>query len=326
MNNDSATADHQPDDLQHQHVPEARLIGLIRFSLLTSAPRHSWAGARISSDRDYRSRLFSDERLETRFRLFETVTLPSLNAQTSKDLIVLIMTSSLLPPRWLQRLRDLVRGHSYIRLVLLEPVATLPALARTAVQPYLPSDGVFGTFRLDDDDALWRHFVTKCRSYLIPDNAGSVVSFFRGMYLGVDASGQHFIFGRKLYPKIGIGLTYVSTAATPRTIFDLGNHSRIDPDAYRLVLDNTRDAWIRTVYSSSDSQDTGQNVFESHFRGRKRGTVIKERLLEVIGGGLSFLNPEEVFATLQASGAMRITPDQEDLREPLHTGSNPEER
>ena len=107
--------------------------------------------------------LYSDERLEERFALFEAVALPSLSAQTDPNFDLIIVVGDQLPPRHLARLESLIADMPQARIHAEPPrpqrevmKQILNAARRDFSQPCLQ-------FRFDDDDAVAVDFVERLR-------------------------------------------------------------------------------------------------------------------------------------------------------------------
>lgn len=107
--------------------------------------------------------LFAPERMEERFRTFETITLPPLRAQTDGDFTFLVVIGDSLPTLWRDRLAGLLddlpqavvqtRPPGPHRQVMQEAINSVRA---TAHEPCLQ-------FRMDDDDAVARSYVETLR-------------------------------------------------------------------------------------------------------------------------------------------------------------------
>ncbi|MBL4769407.1 MAG: putative rhamnosyl transferase [Rhodobacteraceae bacterium] len=136
-----------------------QVIGLCRFSYLGTG------GFQVEHDSlaerfDY---LYAPERMEERFRTFETITLPPLRTQTDPDFTFLIVTSESMPKHYDERLMDLVAD---IPQVIVQKHK--PGRHRAIMQRAINSVRVFdklpcAQFRMDDDDAVACVYVEKLR-------------------------------------------------------------------------------------------------------------------------------------------------------------------
>lgn len=193
------TVAHQPSEGSHPGLSrpqelrsggqdlDARIktIGLLRFSVLTP----TYYSERFKTLDETAAHLFSAERMELRFRLFEHLCLPSLLRQSDRQFDMVILTAERMPAPYLERLAGLLAPHDNMHLV---PVGT-DNHYKLLQQGYnvVPADGASHRclFRLDDDDALDRDYVARLRRLaagLLPlqaDNTPFVLAFNRGFYL-----------------------------------------------------------------------------------------------------------------------------------------------
>lgn len=136
-----------------------QVIGVCRFSYL------GLGGFQVEHDslEERAAFLYVPERMEERFRTFETLTLPPLRAQTDPDFTLLIVTGDSLPDPYMERLRALVADlpQAVIR-------TQSPDRHRQAMQNAINSVRRFDSepclqFRMDDDDAVARVYVERLR-------------------------------------------------------------------------------------------------------------------------------------------------------------------
>lgn len=136
-----------------------QVIGICRFSYL------GLGGFQVEHDRleDRAAFLYAADRMEERFRTFETLTLPPLRAQTDPDFTLLIVTGDSLPAHYMERLRALVadlpqaviqtHAPGQHRQVMQEAINSLRRIDK---DPCLQ-------FRMDDDDAVAKVYVERLR-------------------------------------------------------------------------------------------------------------------------------------------------------------------
>lgn len=137
-----------------------QVIGLCRFSYPAEGGfqvEHDTLAERIAY-------LYAPERMEERFRTFETITLPPLRAQTDGDFTFLIVIGDSLPRAYNDRLRALVAD---LPQVVIQSHA--PGPHRQVMQQALNSVRRFDKdpclqFRMDDDDAVARVYVERLRA------------------------------------------------------------------------------------------------------------------------------------------------------------------
>ena len=238
---------------------DVQVIGLLRFSILTADPGRSWRVPRQGGRDDYEEVLFAEERLERRFRLFEAITLPSLDAQADRDFTVVAMTSKRMPRPWRRRLKALADGRETLRVMAFEPDGPVPRFARKAVDRLRrPADRV-ATFRLDDDDAIACDFVGALRAAAAAAEPGAVVSAAHGLRVRAEP-GRTFRALPEEKANAAQGLAFVAHGQDPATVFSQGNHARIDPARIGPIASDAP-SWIRTHHSHNDSRGNRSDPF-----------------------------------------------------------------
>ena len=109
--------------------------------------------------------LYDDARMTLRFRHFESLTLPSITAQSDGEFTFLVVTGETLPAPWRARLHDLAAGVPQMRIVPMPPMRHRTAMQQ-AVKAALGGDDTPSIqFRLDDDDAVSVGFVHDLRRH-----------------------------------------------------------------------------------------------------------------------------------------------------------------
>jgi len=147
-----------------------QVIGLCRFSypcLGGFQVGHDSIEARI----DY---LYDPVRLEERFRLFETVALPGLKAQTDVDFELLVVVGTSLPKPHLERLHDLVGTIPQVRVITEPPRPHREVMKEILNKARRDPSQPCAQFRFDDDDAVGVDFIAKLRK-AIDDSAPLLV-------------------------------------------------------------------------------------------------------------------------------------------------------
>ena len=224
----------------------ARVIGIMRFSVLTARNLGNWKVSRGQTVEAAQSLLFDPARLELRFRLLEEMPLRSFDHQSTDDFQLVILTSSLMPKLYLDRLQDLVSKRGYARIRAVSPDSNISVAARSSVAE-LPAANLVVTFRIDDDDALHPEFINDLHRHRVPENFQKIVTCDRGIFMQHHTTG--FLVQEVVYPKNAFGLAFVSKGR--RTIYDTGSHSQIRDQ--RLVINSRPRAWIRSLHDASDS-------------------------------------------------------------------------
>lgn len=156
------------------------IVGHIRFSFYGTTDTRS----KPDESGEALARLYDESRMARRFHLFENLTLPSLQAQTDQDFRIVVMSSSLMPDRFKDRLNAIMapfpnavvdysvyqRGDKAFRDHMLGSLG--PGRNGTAVH-----------FRLDDDDALGKEFIFDLRRISQTMPPSTHISFQRGLIL-----------------------------------------------------------------------------------------------------------------------------------------------
>ncbi|MEM9058825.1 MAG: glycosyltransferase [Pseudomonadota bacterium] len=239
------------------------IVGVVRFSVLTAGPSDFRGTAKLTIEERARV-LFDPAHLETRFKTFEALTLPSLTSQTVDDWHAVILFSDRLPTPWRDRLMDLTAPHPHILPVEMSVEASIaPVLHQTALSLSTGTADRVAMFRIDDDDGLSSGFVRRLRD--VADHAGQRrvgITFPRGYLLGRHSDGERMLalapfrrFG------IGCGLTVVGPSAPDFGVFDLGvPHQRID-EIIPTLSDSHAPNYVIFLHDHNDSgQDTRRHA------------------------------------------------------------------
>lgn len=94
-----------------------KTVGLVRFSVLTP----TYYSERFPTLEETAAHLFTDERMDLRFRIFEKLCLPSLANQSDQDYDMIVLTAESMPLVHLERLVDLIEPIPHIHCL---PVGT----------------------------------------------------------------------------------------------------------------------------------------------------------------------------------------------------------
>lgn len=193
-----------------------------------------------SGEKVYERRLFSTERLEQKFAIFQAITLPAVVQQTSDHWKWLIYTSDRLPNIYMTRLCSLVKGYANIAVVPVRDFADFfDQHGRYCFR------GPFATVRLDDDDGLDQSFVEKLQQY--SHNVGSIISFTEGVL--VKCTEGRMIVGQRISERnnalglAGIGLR----------IYLTGSHSDIH-NRYNVIYDESPGMFFLCCSPFTDTQ------------------------------------------------------------------------
>jgi hypothetical protein len=266
---------------------KTQIKGVIRFSYLSES------GFSVSKQgTDYvREMLFNPARLDRRFTLFETLTLPSLLSQDDPEFQLALLVSDELPTAARDRLADLIDPLPGAQIVSLPQIGHYQAIKTAfAALPDEPGATHTATLRLDDDDAMHRSVVARLK--LLADHNLAirdpelpfVIGFNRGYYLDMNSPDLSVTDMFEKTP-LGVGLTLVAPLDAPMNIYRR-NHRALGEffDCYTEVA---QPMFIRTVHRDNDSQAvaTGRT-------GRRLGRNKARILAEDFGVFLNGLTPD----------------------------------
>lgn len=228
------------------------IVGLVRFSVLTS----TYYTERFDTPEETAAHLFSPERMELRFHLFERLCLPSLLKQTDNDFTAIVLTAKAMPEHYLDRLKALLRPVPNIHC---HPVGTGKHY-RLVKRGYdrVPHDGVShrALFRLDDDDAVDRDFIARTRRLatgLMTCQAPEtpfVIAHNRGFYVRKD-DNEPEVFDAVERAPLSVGTAIVAPVDNPVNPYRF-NHRNL-PQHLNTFTDISQPAFIRTIHDDNKS-------------------------------------------------------------------------
>jgi len=229
--------------------PPTEVIGLCRFSypaLGGFQRRHESPEARARF-------LYAPERLDERFRLFETVTLPSLRAQTDPDFTFLVVIGEDFPQR--DRLEALLADLPQAAIRAFPPARHRDVMARAITEARRPGPRFSLQFRLDDDDGVGRSFVARLRQTvqearpIFERNRRVAIDFTCGHVMRASAAGIHALTVRRAYWTPGLAVALREDS--PKTVMNFG-HKRLWRHMPTITL-TAPDMFIRGLNAHNDS-------------------------------------------------------------------------
>lgn len=159
---------------------DRKIYGHIRFSF------YGFTDTRERPDEDGTAlaRLYNETRMARRFFLFENLTLPSLLNQTDRAFKTVIMSSSVMPDRFKDRLTSIAALLPGAEVEFSEETRGDYAFHRFMVE----SAGYKGRansvhFRLDDDDAVSVDYIARLRHISRVLSPGTHITFPTGVFL-----------------------------------------------------------------------------------------------------------------------------------------------
>jgi hypothetical protein len=193
-----------------------------RFSILDEKCK----GFRMNL-KDY---LFSRDRLNFKFMVFDKMTYPSIINQTYTNYEWIIYTSNYLPNFYKTKLEKYKTNNIYILYV--DSIKEM----RNSTEDILKDKSNYTSMRLDDDDGLCPEFLENINKY--SDKKNRVISFPNGIRYTID-NNSNIIFGSKMNKlKLALGLTAIEF-----NIFSAGHHRKVD-EKYEVIYDNTSGSYF----------------------------------------------------------------------------------
>lgn len=212
-----------------------------RFSILDySCPRFQIT--KNISEKEYKEKLFSEERLNAKFKLFEKITLPSIVNQTNKNFIWYIYASSFLPDKYKKKILELTCVNEKIKCVFIDSFKDFCKIQFT--------DEKYCTVRLDDDDGLHKDFVESLNNYNNVPNK-NLITHACGQLVKLE--NDELVYGRKIDksekpPAQGL-------AAVGMDVYKCGSHGKIQ-NKYNVIVDKKPNMFLM---SCSEYCDTKRN-------------------------------------------------------------------
>ncbi|NOD32908.1 MULTISPECIES: putative rhamnosyl transferase [unclassified Ruegeria] len=231
-----------------------QVLGLCRFSY----PAIGGFQTMHASVEERRQFLYRHDRLEERFRLFETIALPGLRQQTDQDFHLRIVIGECLPKPAFDRLNDLTADLKQVQIV-----ARSPGRHRKVMQEVLNAarqslDAPCLQFRHDDDDAVAVDFVERLRgtavdcAALLQSRTMVAIDFNCGYLARANAQGIQAI--RVHRPLMTAGLGMFVQGGNRKSIMNFA-HNRMNR-AMPVVTRPDGPMWVRGLNRFNDSPRT----------------------------------------------------------------------
>lgn len=202
-----------------------QVIGLCRFSY----PALGGFQTKHDTPEERMRYLYDTGRMNERLKLFETITLPGLKAQTDPDFIFLVLVGDSMPAVFRTRLETLLKGFPQARIITRPPEnhrEVCKSVINTARDLTLPCI----QFRHDDDDALAVNYVARLRKTasdcagLLRDHRMVGIDFNRGYVARVGPQG--ITAAEKMKPYWGVALAVAVQAGLTQTVMNFA-HNRL---------------------------------------------------------------------------------------------------
>ncbi len=230
-----------------------QIIGVLRFSY----PAKEGFAVSGLEEAALETHLYDAKRLATRFTYLETITLPSLAAQTDQDFKLVILAGASLPIRHRRRLRGYEERYPFVKCVFMERMGALSAGKRSFRRGITEGATHVTGFRIDDDDAVATDYIARTRD--VSDrliHAGlaegpTTLSFMRGIYWNLFDPVQPFHEFREPQP-LGLACAMITTAELPTCIYRY-NHRRLPCHVPGYTLPGDAHMFVRTLHDHNDS-------------------------------------------------------------------------
>jgi len=238
------------------------VTGYLRFSFLGRSDTKNYGS--MSGDLDLvANALFSKERMESRFSLFEQICLPSLRAQTDPEFDLIILASHSMPTEFKDRLLSVTRDVKQIKVVFEDVKTVKQALKPLTRKIVSNTDQNTVHFRFDDDDALSCHYIERLKRAAVNLEPGTLLSFARGIQVHTEQD-ETLVFPVVL-PFIAIGWARVNAPGDIRTPYHFNHQGAGNNNPH--VVDRESLAFVHTIHGASDSIE------------RKRARLDRKRML-----------------------------------------------
>ncbi|WP_022871987.1 glycosyltransferase [Nesterenkonia alba] len=243
-------------------------IGHTRFSVYSYGSKSFNAtqdsrgkGARFS-EQEYADWLYGEERLAPRAEIFTSLSLPQLH-QASQDhhLAHFVSFSPSLPDTYKTLLFEAAERYDFLHLnETTEEATTLPPekLIRRAFEIFGINGGLFGAFRLDDDDLLSVNYFNRMAPYLTAEHVGWWVS--PGLGFAAVRDGSNLIYTQThYYPKSAFGPLCIGKLSETGAIEGITTpkHTKLDRRT-PTVLDSRRPMFFHIRHRGQDSSLDGE--------------------------------------------------------------------
>ncbi|MFW8596345.1 putative rhamnosyl transferase [Cribrihabitans neustonicus] len=228
-----------------------QVIGLCRFSY----PAIGGFQIKHASIEERTAYLYSTARLAERFRLFETVALPSLRAQTDPNFELIVVTGDSLPAEHRDRLHALTADMPQVRILAEPPGQHRPVMKRILNAARREPAEPCLQFRHDDDDAISVDFIERLRQTardcegLLHQHKSVAIDFNRGFLAELGPQGisampifrPYYTAALGMYVRGGCALTIMNFA-----------HEKI-PQFMPTVTFSDAPMFVRTQNAFNDS-------------------------------------------------------------------------
>lgn len=244
---------------------EPTYIGQTRFSLFIP-DSGAWRASSKSSGKAhgaYKRYLYDPERMDFRDRVFNELTVPALaDAAEGHQVWHIVSYSESLPVKYKESLRATADRFPFLLLQELPDGVADWGASEELIKEKVGS-GIFGRYRLDDDDVLSRHYFRLMQRFVKPEFVGMVASLPRGLEAIYD-NGHYFNFREAHVPMNSMGMLYISELTDKGRIVgpQAGAHDKADRLA-PVIMDASEIGYLRTNHLGQDNMLRHESAFVS---------------------------------------------------------------
>lgn len=234
-------------------------VGLLRFSVLTP----TYYSERFKTLEETAAHIFSPERMELRFNIFEKLCLPSLVRQTDPEFHMVVLTAESMPPVYLERLLDLIEPLDNIHVLPVDTGNHYKLLQKGYNS--IPKEGFSHRiqFRLDDDDALDRDFIKRTKRMangllkLQGRRTPFIIAYNRGFY--VRSTGDEVeVFDAVERAPLSTGTALVAPAGNNVNPYRF-NHRKL-AQHFNTFSDISVPSFVRTIHGDNKSNPAQMGI------------------------------------------------------------------
>jgi len=218
-----------------------------------------------SDQEKYKNELFSPDRLNYKFKVFELVTLPGVVNQTNQNFEWYIYSSVYMPKYYQNKLIELTKPYNNI---FVKFISSFKEFFYTIDYTKNNTIDKFCTMRLDDDDGLSPNFIKLINNYK-NEKDGTVISFSDGTQISLINNKIEYGISIR-YDLIAIGLTVIN-----KDIYSLGDHSLLSERGYTVKLDRTPNMYL--ICCSEQFCDTKREFIKKTQLSNKIKGVLKNK-------------------------------------------------
>lgn len=219
--------------------------------------------------------LYSEQRMSTRFKLFEALLLPSIAAMENPDFMLHVMTSEVMPEHMRLRLSEICAPHKNVTVHFAKSEKLVKEIRPILKEASQDADRLV-QFRIDDDDCLSKRYIDRLHHWGAMVTEPTIITMPKGIMLfDRDEKPKCQPFQR---PMTGAGFAFVTPGPSYKTVF---NFSHIQSAKRNTVLsDPSIHSHIQSFTSTADTKNHAKARIKQFSRqlGSKRSP---EKLLEM---------------------------------------------